>query len=92
LLGLARARRAGAQSRSRWPTPCARRWRRRGEDAPPKPRFERIEERLAYLRWLGDASERLKRRKAEHQTRVEFLETVWYESRAPGWRPRWCWA
>jgi soluble lytic murein transglycosylase-like protein len=52
--------------------------------APPKPRFERIEDRLVYLRWLGEMSERLKRRKKEAQTRIEFLETVWYESRRAG--------
>ena len=54
------------------------------ERAPPKPRFDRIEDRLGYLRWLADASERLKRRKTEHQTRLEFLETLWYESRRAG--------
>ena len=54
------------------------------ERAPPKPSFARTEERLAYLRWLGTASDRLKRRKAEHHVRVEFLETVWYESRRAG--------
>jgi soluble lytic murein transglycosylase-like protein len=54
------------------------------EAAPPKPRFDSIEARLSYLKWLGAASERLKRRKAEHHTRVEFLETVWYESRRAG--------
>jgi soluble lytic murein transglycosylase-like protein len=52
--------------------------------APPKPSFERVEDRLNYLRWLGAMSERLKRRKAEHQTRVEFLDAVWYESRRAG--------
>jgi soluble lytic murein transglycosylase-like protein len=52
--------------------------------APPKPRFEQMEDRLAYLRWLGAASEKLKRRKSEHHTRIEFLETVWYESRRAG--------
>jgi soluble lytic murein transglycosylase-like protein len=52
--------------------------------APPRPRFANVEDRLAYLRWLGKASERLKRRKAEHHTRVEFLEAVWYESRRAG--------
>lgn len=52
--------------------------------APPKPKFTQVEDRLAYLRWLGVASERLKRRKAEHHVRVEFLETVWYESRRAG--------
>jgi soluble lytic murein transglycosylase-like protein len=52
--------------------------------APPKPRFDNVDDRLAYLRWLGTASERLKRRKAEHHTRIEFLEAVWYESRRAG--------
>ena len=54
------------------------------EDAPPRPRFEQIEDRLAYLRWLGAASERLKQRKAEAHNRVEFLEAAWYESRRAG--------
>ena len=57
------------------------------ESAPPRPRFDRMEDRLAYLRWLGEASERLKRRKSDHHTRVEFLETVWYESRRAGLEP-----
>jgi soluble lytic murein transglycosylase-like protein len=54
------------------------------EGAPPRPQFDDIEERLRYLRWLGAASERLKRRKTEHRTRIEFLEAVWYESRRAG--------
>ncbi len=56
-------------------------------DAPPKPHFESIEPRLVYLRWLGEMSERLKRQKAEAQTRIEFLETVWYESTRAGLEP-----
>jgi soluble lytic murein transglycosylase-like protein len=52
--------------------------------APPKPRFDRMEDRLSYLRWLGAASERLKKRKAEHHVRIEFLESAWYESRRAG--------
>ena len=55
--------------------------------APPKPSFATIEERLAYLRWLGDMSERLKKRTAEHLTRVEFLQTLWYESTRAGLEP-----
>jgi soluble lytic murein transglycosylase-like protein len=51
---------------------------------PPKPAFADVDARLAYLRWLGDTSEKLKRYKSEHATRVEFLETVWYESRRAG--------
>jgi soluble lytic murein transglycosylase-like protein len=52
--------------------------------APPKPIFDDSAQRLAYLRWLGEMSERLQRRKSERQTRLEFLETVWYESRRAG--------
>lgn len=52
--------------------------------APPKPKFSQVEDRLAYLRWLGVVSDRLKRRKAEHHVRIEFLETVWYETRRAG--------
>ncbi len=54
------------------------------EEAPPRPRFDKVEERLAYLRWLGAASERLKKRHTENHTRIEFLEAVWYESRRAG--------
>ncbi|MBL8339967.1 MAG: lytic transglycosylase domain-containing protein [Rubrivivax sp.] len=57
------------------------------EDAPPRPSFEDIEQRLAYLRWLGAASERLKRRKADHHTRVDFLEALWYESKRAALEP-----
>jgi soluble lytic murein transglycosylase-like protein len=49
--------------------------------APPVPEFRDMEGRLAYLRWLGAMSERLKKRKPEWQVRKEFLQTVWYESR-----------
>ncbi|WP_119153887.1 lytic transglycosylase domain-containing protein [Caldimonas tepidiphila] len=52
--------------------------------APPRPAFDDIEPRLAYLRWLGTMSERLRRRKPDQHTRIEFLETVWYESRRAG--------
>ncbi|MCX2861341.1 lytic transglycosylase domain-containing protein [Paucibacter sp. PLA-PC-4] len=55
--------------------------------APPKPRFDRVEDRLAYLRWLGEMSERLKRRLSESLTRIEFLETLWYESKRAGLDP-----
>jgi soluble lytic murein transglycosylase-like protein len=55
--------------------------------APPRASFETIDERLLYLRWLGAMSERLKKRKSEHATRVEFLEALWYESRRAGLEP-----
>ncbi|MEO3711905.1 MULTISPECIES: lytic transglycosylase domain-containing protein [Roseateles] len=55
--------------------------------APPRPRFEKIEDRLAYLRWLGTMSDRLRPRKTESQTRIEFLETLWYEATRAGLDP-----
>jgi soluble lytic murein transglycosylase-like protein len=58
------------------------------EAPPPKPGFERIEQRLAFLRWLGEASERLKRFKSDHHTRVEFLQTAWYEARRSALDPQ----
>jgi len=57
------------------------------DSAPPKPSFDTMDERLAYLRWLGEMSTRLKKRKAEHVTRVDFLEAAWYESRRAGLEP-----
>ena len=57
------------------------------QDAPPRPSFDDIEARLAYLHWLGAMSERLKRRKSESQMRIEFLETLWYESKRAGLEP-----
>jgi soluble lytic murein transglycosylase-like protein len=55
-----------------------------GDAAPPKPSFDTMDERIVYLRWLSATSERLKRRKAEFDTRIDFLEAVWYESRRKG--------
>ncbi len=52
--------------------------------APPVPEFRDTEERLAYLRWLGAMSQRLRNKKPEWQIRKEFLQTVWYESRRAG--------
>lgn len=52
--------------------------------APPIPEFTDTEKRLAYLRWLGATSDRLKRRKPDFQTRIEFLQTVWYETKRAG--------
>ncbi|HEV7915826.1 MAG TPA: lytic transglycosylase domain-containing protein [Albitalea sp.] len=55
--------------------------------APPKPVFDGIDARLVYLRWLGEMSNRLKKRTSDHVTRVEFLETLWYESKRAGLEP-----
>ena len=52
--------------------------------APPKPEFPDTASRLAYLRWLGEMSERLKKKIPGHQERIEFLQTAWYESKRAG--------
>lgn len=52
--------------------------------APPIPEFPDTASRLHYLRWLGAMSERLKKKKADLETRKEFLQTVWYESKRAG--------
>jgi len=59
------------------------------QSAPPRPRFDatQVDARMAYLRWLGEMSERLKKRKTETQIRIEFLETVWYEAKRAGLEP-----
>lgn len=52
--------------------------------APPIPEFTDTESRLRYLRWLGAMGDRLKKKKSDFQTRKEFLQTVWYESKRAG--------
>ncbi|WP_245549265.1 lytic transglycosylase domain-containing protein [Noviherbaspirillum massiliense] len=54
---------------------------------PPKPQFSDIRERIHYLRWLGEMSERLKKRLPDRQVRREFLETAWYEAKRAGLEP-----
>ena len=54
------------------------------EAAPPQLDFDDIEHRLTHLNWLGEMSERLKPRKADRYARLDFLQTVWYESRRAG--------
>jgi soluble lytic murein transglycosylase-like protein len=55
--------------------------------APPKLAFDNTGQRIAFLRWQGAMSELLKRYKHEHQSRVEFLETLWYECKRAGLEP-----
>jgi len=52
--------------------------------APLQPEFASSEDLLAYLRWKAALSPRLARRKPDLHERIEFLQTVWYESRRAG--------
>jgi len=57
------------------------------DGAPPKPVFDTIELRLTYLRWLGEMSQRLRKRFADNTARVDFLQALWYESKRAGLDP-----
>ena len=57
------------------------------DSAPPKPTFATMELRLAYLRWLGAMSDRLRRKETDLVTRVAFLQTLWYEAKRSGLDP-----
>jgi len=54
---------------------------------PPRPEFSDIQERIKYLYWLGEMSERLKKRLPDAQIRREFLQTAWYEAKRAGLDP-----
>ncbi len=51
---------------------------------PPVRSFERVEERVAFIHWLGEMSGRLASRKPDYQTRVDFLRTLDYECARAG--------
>ena len=54
---------------------------------PPVQRNVQIEDRIKYLNWLGEMSERLKKKLPDVQVRLEFLKTAWYEARRAGLDP-----
>ncbi len=56
-------------------------------NAPPIPEFNDTESRLKYIRWLTAMSDRLYPKKRDFNTRKEFLQTVWYESKRAGLDP-----
>jgi len=53
----------------------------------PRVQFERIADRIAYINWLAEMSERLKTRHADYHARKEFLETLYYEAKRAGLEP-----
>lgn len=54
---------------------------------PPIEHFADMRDRITYLYWLGEMSERLKKRLPDLQVRSEFLKTAWYEARRAGLDP-----
>ena len=57
------------------------------KSGPMKVRIPNIQDRIKYLSWLGEMSDRLKKRLPDSQVRLEFLETVWYEAHRAGLDP-----
>lgn len=51
---------------------------------PPVRRFDKIDERIAYLAWVGEMSERLGNKIGDYPARIEFLKTVDYEAKRAG--------
>jgi len=56
-------------------------------DPAPRMRHAEIRERLAYLKWVGEMSDRLKRHKPDFSARRDFLEAVYYEATRVGLEP-----
>jgi len=54
------------------------------DSRPPERTFATIDERIAYLAWLGEMSERLRGRIGDYTARVEFLKTLDYEATRAG--------
>lgn len=50
------------------------------EESPPKIEHDNIQDRLNHLYWLAEMSKRLQSRIPNYDWRMEFLETVSYES------------
>jgi len=51
---------------------------------PMVPEFDTTDDYLQYARWKATMADRLRTRKPELRTRMEFLQTVWYETRRAG--------
>src|SRR5689334_22276658 len=57
------------------------------DNRPVRPVFASGSERLGYLKWLGEMSRRLEAKMPDPQTRVELIETVYYEAKRAGLEP-----
>lgn len=57
------------------------------DSRPPVPEFSDRKQQLEFQDWLLEMSARLHKRIPDRQTRLEFLQTTWYESRRAGLEP-----
>lgn len=56
-------------------------------DEPPTPEFASAQAQQQFEAWLNAMGERLQRQKPDAQVRLEFLTTLWYESKRAGLEP-----
>jgi soluble lytic murein transglycosylase-like protein len=54
------------------------------DSRPPERQFPKVEERIAFLAWMGEMSDRLKSRMTDYDARIEFLKTLDYEAARAG--------
>jgi len=54
------------------------------DTAPPQRKFDRVDDRVAYVGWLADMSQRLVAQEPEYRTRVDLLRTLDYECTRAG--------
>jgi soluble lytic murein transglycosylase-like protein len=54
------------------------------DPAPPQRKFDRVEDRVAFVDWLAEMSQRLSTQEPEYRTRTDLLRTLDYESTRAG--------
>jgi soluble lytic murein transglycosylase-like protein len=54
------------------------------DSAPPQRKFDRAEDRVAFVDWLAAMSERLTAKEPDYRTRVDLLRTLDYECTRAG--------
>jgi len=54
------------------------------DTAPPQRKFDRVEDRIAYVDWLAEMSQRLATQEPDYRTRVDLLRTLDYECTRAG--------
>jgi soluble lytic murein transglycosylase-like protein len=54
------------------------------DTAPPQRKFDRVEDRVAFVDWLAEMSQRLSAKEPEYRNRVDLLRTLDYECTRAG--------
>jgi soluble lytic murein transglycosylase-like protein len=54
------------------------------DTAPPERKFDRIEERVAFVDWLAEMSQRMGPQEPDYRTRIDLLRTLDYECARAG--------